>query len=212
MIIKRKPSISSDHPNTKEENNNYTDMDVACSDLKNNNNNSVTVYTASENGNSVRGFEFQATVGPNGVCTMQPTGGVKYKRYLSPPRDPFSNSQFPSGKRIYPLIFFCELRSSYLPLRYIPLLIEAKCHFRLILLFEIEVRNDSKQRQSRIAKHTAAAAFLRTLQCFRIMGLERGANFIMMFGFMSIAKKRELLLKVTKLEVKHEYLRSRASI
>ena len=180
VIIKRKPSISSDHPpNTKEENNNYTDMDVACSDLKNNNNNSVTVYTASENGNSSRCFEFQATVGPNGVCTMQPTGGVKYKRYLSPPRDPFSNSQYPSGKRLYPkpLNFFANCkRSTYnVPLMYMPLLIEAKCHFRLILLFEIEVRNDSKQ-HTRIAKHAAAASFLRTLQCFRIRGLERGAN------------------------------------
>ena len=89
VIIKRKPSISE----TKEENNNYTDMDAACSDLKNNN--SVTVY--SENGNSSL---YQANVGPNGVCTLQPLGGVKYKRYLSPPRDPYSSSQYPTGKTI----------------------------------------------------------------------------------------------------------------
>ena len=152
MIIKRKPSISTDHPpNTKEENNNYTDMDVACSDLKNNNNNSVTVYTASENGNSSRCFEFQATVGPNGVCTMQPTGGVKYKRYLSPPRDPFSNShQYPSGKRLYPLPHNFLRVANVQRTTYVHTSLDwGKMSFPAYtaLLFEIEVRNDSSTQE-----------------------------------------------------------------
>ena len=99
VIITRKPSISDSK--TEENNNNYTDL----SDLKNNNNNSVTVY--SENGSSSRCFEFQATVGPNGVCTMQPVGpGAagggnaknSFKRYMSPPPNP-QFQQFPPGKK-----------------------------------------------------------------------------------------------------------------
>ena len=87
MIITRKPSISDS--NKEENNNNYTDL----SDIKNNN--SVTVY--SENGSSSRCFEFQATVGPNGVCTMQPVGAKTFKRYMSPPPNP-QFQQFPQGK------------------------------------------------------------------------------------------------------------------
>ena len=92
VIITRKPSISDSK--TEENNNNYTDL----SDLKNNNNNSVTVY--SENGSSSRCFEFQASVGPNGVCTMQPLGNStkNFKRYMSPPPNP-QFQQFPPGKR-----------------------------------------------------------------------------------------------------------------
>ena len=89
VIITRKPSISDS--SKEENNNNYTDL----SDLKNNNNNSVTVY--SENGSSSRCFEFQATVGPNGVCTMQPVGAKTFKRYMSPPPNP-QYQQFPQGK------------------------------------------------------------------------------------------------------------------
>ena len=92
VIITRKPSISDSK--TEENNNNYTDL----SDLKNNNNNSVTVY--SENGSSSRCFEFQASVGPNGVCTMQPLGNntKNFKRYMSPPPNP-QFQQFPPGKK-----------------------------------------------------------------------------------------------------------------
>jgi hypothetical protein len=98
VIITRKPSIS----DKQEENNNYTDLD-ACNDT----NSSVTVY--SENGTISRCFEFQATVGPNGVCSMQPMGGGgpqggvptsasgnKFRRYTSPP--PQFHQQYPQGK------------------------------------------------------------------------------------------------------------------